>query len=89
MVIARAVTVAVRPGDDGAQDLDAEGRQPIVRVLNLGNATHVLQNREHGRVEWAVFTAFPLLDDGELSGAVVTFLRITERYEKPLREIFE
>lgn len=41
--------------------------------------------RRNGRVEWAVFTAFPLLDDGELSGAVVTFLRITERKEAEQR----
>lgn len=41
--------------------------------------------RPSGRIEWAVFTAFPLIDDGVFRGAAVTFLRITERKEAEQR----
>jgi two-component system cell cycle sensor histidine kinase/response regulator CckA len=57
---------------------------PVSRALSTGEpqpATTIGVRRPDGQTAWAVFRAVPLCDDdtGVVSGAIVTFLDITER----------
>jgi two-component system cell cycle sensor histidine kinase/response regulator CckA len=57
---------------------------PVARTLATGEAqpaTTIGVRRPDGETSWAVFRALPLRDEvtGELTGAIVTFLDITER----------
>jgi two-component system cell cycle sensor histidine kinase/response regulator CckA len=57
---------------------------PVARALATGEpqpATTIGVRRPNGQIAWAVFRAMPLRDEqsGELTGAIVTFLDITER----------
>jgi PAS domain S-box-containing protein len=67
--------------EDGAPCPVAE--YPVAKVLATGNPagpTTIGVRKPNGETSWAVFRAEPLLDpDGELAGAVVTFLDITDR----------
>jgi len=68
--------------EDGTPCPPAE--HPIIRALATqepGPATTLGVRRADGHTSWAVFRALPLQDEetGELAGAIVTFLDITER----------
>jgi two-component system, cell cycle sensor histidine kinase and response regulator CckA len=56
---------------------------PVAKVLATGNPNGPITigiRRPDGKTSWAVFRAVPVLDPGgQLEGAVVTFLDITER----------
>lgn len=61
---------------------------PVSRALQTGEAqppVTIAVKRQDGRVVFCVFTASPLRSpDGELTGALVTFLDVTERKEVEL-----
>ncbi len=67
--------------EDGSPFPAAE--YPVAIVLTTGKAagpTTIGVRKQNGELSWAVFRAEPVLDaDGQLAGAVVTFLDITER----------
>jgi PAS domain S-box-containing protein len=67
--------------EDGSPCPAAE--YPVAKVLATGKphgATTIGVRHPDGAVAWAVFRAEPVLrEDGELGGAVVTFIDITER----------
>ena len=67
--------------EDGSPFPAAE--YPVAIVLTTGKAagpTTLGVRKPNGELSWAVFRAEPVLDaDGQLAGAVVTFLDITER----------
>jgi PAS domain S-box-containing protein len=83
----------------GAETIWEDGRvcaaqdHPVSKCLATQqpqSATTVGMRRADGRMAWGIFTAFPVSDPetGQLSGAVVTFLDITERkhLEEQLRQ---
>jgi PAS domain S-box-containing protein len=67
--------------EDGSAFPAAE--YPVAIVLTTGKAagpTTLGVRKQNGELSWAVFRAEPVLDEeGNLAGAVVTFLDITER----------
>ena len=68
-------------GEDGQPF--AASDYPVARVLMTGKPQPPVTlgvRKKDGEVSWAVFRAEPVLDaEGQLAGAIVTFLDITER----------
>jgi two-component system, cell cycle sensor histidine kinase and response regulator CckA len=68
--------------EDGSPCLADE--YPVTRALSRGETPPPMTigvRHRSGRVRWAVFRAVPLIEDGIVTGAVVTFIDITERRE--------
>ncbi|WP_137291732.1 PAS domain S-box protein [Natronorubrum halophilum] len=81
---------AVSGGTDELDPIGPNGepftaaRMPIRRVLGDGETIHDLEmgvRRADGRRVWVSVSGTPLYDDGAITGAVITFVDITERKE--------